>query len=192
MTSDEERDRGILSPADRKYLQGGREYDSEGTEYNTKRRIRKRVREGILDFTLLFNELEHEEREKIFGSNLTPLIELDDDLAQGMRDALAFILEGAGGAALLDEHRPKGLTSEQLLERAIGRLARQYGYFPRRIDMSGIEIDAERLPWNLEEGLEQGEELPPEALAFLMEEYDEIDTIEVQELLRSMISQSEE
>lgn len=188
---DIDRERGILAEADRGYLLEKEEYGSRQTRYERRKAIRERVREGLIDFTLLFDELEHDEREKIFGSNLTAQIQLDDNLEAGMRDALAFILEGAGGSTLFNERRPDDVTSERLLERAIKRIGRRYGYFVRHIDASKIDVQAERLPWDLEKGLEEGEELPPEALAHIMEEYDEIDVHEVQELMRSMISDNE-
>jgi len=62
-----DRDRGVLTEADREYLRGEKEL-SEGSEFNTKRRIRRRVKNALLDFSILFDHLDQEERRKIFTS----------------------------------------------------------------------------------------------------------------------------
>jgi len=65
MSEPDDRKRGILSPEDREFLRGEREHISQGAKYNTRRRIRQRVKNGILDFVLLFRELPETDRVKI-------------------------------------------------------------------------------------------------------------------------------
>ncbi len=57
-----DRDRGLLSPADRAYLRGERTYDREQSERNTRARIRDRVFDGLIDFETLTAELSERDR----------------------------------------------------------------------------------------------------------------------------------
>ncbi|PSQ19691.1 hypothetical protein BRD00_01105 [Halobacteriales archaeon QS_8_69_26] len=63
----EDRGRGILSPADRAYLRGDREYGSVQSERNARARIRDRVEQSVLDFELLVECLPEGDRELVFG-----------------------------------------------------------------------------------------------------------------------------
>lgn len=60
------RGRGILTETDRKYLLGEVEYEDRQQQRNRRRYIRDRVRNGIIDFTLLDN-LEERDRKQIFS-----------------------------------------------------------------------------------------------------------------------------
>jgi hypothetical protein len=62
----EDRPRGILSPTDRDYLCGLKEYAQPQTDANRRQDIRERVVNGLQDFELLWSLLEDEEREKVF------------------------------------------------------------------------------------------------------------------------------
>lgn len=62
----EERSRGILSPTDREYLCGLKEYAQPQTDANRRQDIRERVENGLQDFALLWMFLERDEREKVF------------------------------------------------------------------------------------------------------------------------------
>ncbi|MGQ4557307.1 hypothetical protein [Halobellus sp. GM3] len=62
----EERPRGILTPTDREYLCGLKEYAQPQTDANRRQDIRERVANGLKDFVLLSLFLEPDEREKIF------------------------------------------------------------------------------------------------------------------------------
>lgn len=89
MTQDD-RPRGILSPADRAFLRGDVTHESEQSRYDARYRIRERVRNAVLDFSILFEQLEPRDREQIFAP--------DDDSApfvDGVVDALAFLYLGA-------------------------------------------------------------------------------------------------
>jgi hypothetical protein len=64
---DAERDRGVLSPADREYLHtGGENLSSEQSRRNTRRRIRNRIRNAIIDFDLITRLLPDEDRRLVF------------------------------------------------------------------------------------------------------------------------------
>lgn len=57
---------GFLTPTDRSFLQGETEYDSKQGRYKRRQSIRERTRGAYLDFTLLYDHLDDEERTKIF------------------------------------------------------------------------------------------------------------------------------
>lgn len=65
MTGDN-RERGILTPADRSYLRNETELASVQSERNTRARIRNRVYHAILDFELLIETLSDHDQELIF------------------------------------------------------------------------------------------------------------------------------
>lgn len=82
------RERG-LSRADREYLaSGGETVENEGTDVNTRIRIRERIRESIVDFWLIAEYLSDHDRDLIFR-------ESDDDwdnweLEIGLKSAMQF------------------------------------------------------------------------------------------------------
>lgn len=62
-----DRDRGVLTPADREFLRTeGKNLGSEQSRRNTRRRIRKRIRNSIIDFDLIARLLEDEDRALVF------------------------------------------------------------------------------------------------------------------------------
>jgi hypothetical protein len=63
-----DRPRGILSPTDRDYLCGLKDYSHNQTELNRQQSIRERIIEGLRDFDLLWLLLDEAEREKIIDS----------------------------------------------------------------------------------------------------------------------------
>lgn len=189
------RDRGILSSSDRKWLLLSRdEYVEEHSrQYWGQRRdeVINRVRNGVLDFTLLFDHLEHDQRVEIFGNPLISLMQFDDpDFEAGIRDTLAFLIEGAGGASLLDEHVPPETTAERLLEEAFGQIAWRYQY-----NLNGIQldVDAEKIPGDeLLQRIEADEELTAEELAqLLLAKGDDVNTATLQEQIRAELSDAE-
>lgn len=63
-----DRPRGILTPTDRDYLCGQKDYSHNQTELNRQQSIRERITEGIRDFDLLWLLLDESEREKIIAT----------------------------------------------------------------------------------------------------------------------------
>lgn len=188
---EQERARGILSGSDRKWLLTPRnEYVEEHSrQYWGQRRneVIKRVQNAALDFTLLFDELQHEELSKIVGQRPTAQTRFDDSKFEvGIRDGLAFLLEASGGSRLLDQHRPEETTAERLLYEAFERIAWKYQFNLRDIS---LEVEAERIPMaDLIDRLESNEELSNEELAqLLIGSDDEIDTGPLQEVVREQL-----
>lgn len=91
--ADPDRPRGILTPSDREFLLGRKTDYTEHSKKQKRNRIRRRVQNAILDFSLLFECLEARDRNTVFDP--------DDDereaLTEGITDMLAFLHLGTMG-----------------------------------------------------------------------------------------------
>jgi hypothetical protein len=65
-----DRDRGILSPADRASLRGETDFGSVQAERNARARIRDRAYDGLLDFEVLVEHLAERDLELIFEKRI--------------------------------------------------------------------------------------------------------------------------
>jgi len=83
-----DRPRGILSPTDRDYLCGLKDYSHSQTELNRRQEIRERTIEGIRDFNLLWLLLEEPEREKVIEAFET------EELNAILSSMIAFVYTG--------------------------------------------------------------------------------------------------
>ena len=90
---DPERDRGILTPSDRAFLLGRKIDYTEHSKKQKRNRIRRRVRNAILDFTILFDHLDERDRKTVFD----PEDAERDAYTCGITDALAFFHLGTMG-----------------------------------------------------------------------------------------------
>ena len=90
MGSKPDRDRGVLSKRDRRFLYDATEEQRKAsTGRATRSEIRSRIYNSILDFRILIDELEDRDRENVFedfGS--------DRELRRGVIAALDFLYEG--------------------------------------------------------------------------------------------------
>ncbi|NEU57862.1 hypothetical protein [Halorussus sp. MSC15.2] len=68
--SENERDRGILSRADRAYLRGEADHASVQSERNARGRIRERIYHALLDFEVLVEHLSERDRELVTEKRL--------------------------------------------------------------------------------------------------------------------------
>ncbi|ELY57120.1 hypothetical protein C491_11483 [Natronococcus amylolyticus DSM 10524] len=89
MNTDIDRDRGMLTPADRAFLLGEREMGHEQSRRNAEARVRRRVVDAILDFDLLLHTLSAKDRQQVF-EELTS----DADALDGLKAMLAFAYVG--------------------------------------------------------------------------------------------------
>lgn len=112
MSRSTDRPRGILSPADRAFLLGEADLDTEQSIYDTRYRIRQRVRHAILDFTLLFEHLADRDRDQVFDSTADDR----DAFTEAIINALAFFYLGTEG------HDP---PRENLLAESVRRAERR-------------------------------------------------------------------
>jgi hypothetical protein len=86
--ADADRGRGVLTPADRRFLGGDVALGSEQSRYDARYRIRQRTRNALLDFPILFEHLAARDREQVFDAE-------HEELADAVADAVAFCYLGA-------------------------------------------------------------------------------------------------
>ncbi|MFC6718189.1 hypothetical protein ACFQGT_11170 [Natrialbaceae archaeon GCM10025810] len=91
--ADSDRPRGILTPSDRDFLLGRKTDYTEHSKKQKRNRIRRRVRNAVLDFSILFEYLEDRDRNTVFD----PDDEDREALTQGITDVLAFLHLGTMG-----------------------------------------------------------------------------------------------
>lgn len=111
MSFDDDRPRGVLSPADRAYLLGTREMSHEQSKRNAEARIRGRVHQAILDFGLLVHALPEKDRKQVFEG-----VE-DRAFVDGLAAMLSFVYLGL---------REQGVPFEQVLEPAVVKAEESY------------------------------------------------------------------
>ncbi len=90
---DPDRDRGVLTPSDREFLLGRKTDYTEHSKKQKRNRIRRRVRNAILDFTILFDHLDDRDRETVFDPDDAER----DAYTRGIVDMLAFLHLGTMG-----------------------------------------------------------------------------------------------
>jgi len=155
--SPRDRPRGILSPTDRDYLSGLKEYAQPQTDANRRQDIRERVKNGLKDFVLLWMLLEREEREKIF-----------DDLGEEETDeVIEFMLAFAHlglerDMARMEERVQRGVLAAENAD----KLSRSSG----RATNVDVSIDVEYDPdiEKLYERFEKGKELTDAEVGILV------------------------
>lgn len=84
---DADRERGVLTPADRRYLRGETVYDSVQSARDTRYRIRERLRNAILDFNLVTAYMGSDDLERV-------LDDLSPESFDGMRMVLNSVEPG--------------------------------------------------------------------------------------------------
>lgn len=93
MSKSTERPRGILSHADRAFLLGAADLEGKQSIYDTRYRIRKRVRNAVLDFSILFEHLSERDRKQVFD----PPADEVEEFTNAIVDSLAFFYLGTEG-----------------------------------------------------------------------------------------------
>ncbi|QLG61246.1 response regulator [Halorarum salinum] len=131
---------------DRRWLTGEKTYDGQHAKrqrYQRRNDVRDRVYDSVLDFTILFWDLEEDERRKIFGEvtdDGSQWVDADEEFRDGVRDALAFLLRGIGVRTLVresaDESSPH--VAEQFLALATARAGQREGFL-----VDDVELDVE-------------------------------------------------
>lgn len=92
-TLSRDRSRGILTPSDRDFLLGRKQDYTEHSKKQKRNRIRRRIRNAILDFTILFNHLDERDRKTVFN----PDDEYREEYTRGIINMLAFLHLGTMG-----------------------------------------------------------------------------------------------
>jgi len=182
------RKNAMLTTEDRRWLTGEKTYEGQHAKqqrYQRRRDIRERVYNSMLDFTLLFEELDAEEHRKVFGE-VSPdgrqWTNEDAELRDGIRDGLAFLFYTVGIAAMMrnDEGRAQSVP-EWMVESGIRRAGQREGFLVERVDLD-IEASDVAVP-ELLDALESGEDVSPAGLYHLMES-GALDPAVVQDCLR--------
>lgn len=187
--SDAERGRSFLTEDDREYLRGEKAL-SEGSEYNRKRMIRERVENALLDFTILFNHWDDDERAKVFETQSGTWRGFEDEpFRAGVRDALALILyssEVTSPSIMGPADRPLRHPVDELIEEAIVKAGRRDDFLVESVEP--LEVEATRLR-NVLRDLERGEKVNPIALGKVVEseKLNEETIGEIQELVQEDI-----
>ncbi|RQG89193.1 hypothetical protein EA462_12570 [Natrarchaeobius halalkaliphilus] len=91
--ADADRPRGILTPSDRDFLLGRKTDYTDHSKKQKRNRIRRRVRNAVLDFSILFEYMEERDRNTVFD----PDDDERDAYTQGITDMLAFLHLGTMG-----------------------------------------------------------------------------------------------
>lgn len=188
------RKNAMLTTEDRRWLTGEKRYEGEHAKqqrYQRRRDIRERVYNSVLDFSILFEHLEADEREKLFGTPGTkrkPIVD-DQEFTDGIRDALAFLLYNTGITSMMDaDENGTEPIAERLLAEALHQAGRKDGILVENVE---LDIDATDLPrTSLLEDLEAGNELSPRELRVLLES-EQVDTRNVQEHIRRQLFEDE-
>lgn len=167
-----DRPRGILSPTDREYLCGMKDYSHDQTELNRRQAIRERTIEGIRDFNLLWLLLEQTEWEKVMEAFDT------EELNGAFSSILAFMYIG------IDQDTGR---MRQILERGL-YLGANYdtsGRWSGRANTVDVDIDIEYEPNvdQLYERLQDGEggQLTPGEIGALVKA-GKLDSADLEEL----------
>jgi len=96
--SDDDRGRGILSPADRAFLRGETELSSMQSERNARARIRDRIYDAVFDFELLVECLSDHDRELVFGKRFEAVD--GTEAFDALVSAVAFLYQATGDTDL--------------------------------------------------------------------------------------------
>lgn len=148
------RDRGMLSPADRRYLRGESDLASVQSERNTRARIRQRVYDALLDFEVLVEHLDDHDRTLLFGGQVD---EGGTEAFDALVSAVAFVYAGVGDTDLAFETvLREGINLAEARDERAATVA---------LDVTYHALDAE----TLRAKLERGDDLTLTELAYLHE-----------------------
>lgn len=179
---DDERDRGILGTPDRQFIRGEKEYAHRQTAYERKQTIKNRVRQSLLDISLLARETDDELLEELVGD-----YHETDSIQQGLIDGIGFIFRTTAREGLSETlgSGPRNMDFETVLEKGVRR-----GFFAEDCLVDDFEYTTKttHVPDlnTAKELAEEGEELSPEFIRFILHQ-DAIDTEAIQDRVREQL-----
>lgn len=128
--TDQTRDRGVLSAADREYLRGEREMSHAQSRRNAEARIRRRIDAAVRDFHLIVNALPRKDRRQVFEAARE-----DEAFLDGLTAMLSFAYIGL---------REQGVDFERVLVPAITSAEEAYAVDRRSVNVSvDVAFDVE-------------------------------------------------
>lgn len=141
--NNDDRDRGILSPADREYLKTDRSEYSRQAAHAREEAIRERIQNAILDFHLL---LSHYDPSKLATamSSIENWEKTKEGLAfDGVADGVGFLTAATffTTAGRINNDPSEPVDYKPILESAVRRAARYHGFALESVDVS-VEFDA--------------------------------------------------
>jgi len=154
-----ERKNALLTQGQREYLRGEKEFKNEQSERDIRYEIRERIKDGLLDFELLADELEPRDRKQIFKDVRPAALRGDEhvnvdempqrDEMEGLVHTVAFLYLAA---------RDADLPFEKVVELGISEANFERPFVPSDVE---VRID-ERVEFDYEEifdKVERGERL---------------------------------
>jgi len=185
------RKRGMLAKVDRDYLQQGEEYgDSRQARHKRRQAVRERVYHSILDFPLLLDYLEEEEKERLWEEGLE---DNPREFLDGLAATIGFIFWGTmskeDAEAWVDHDvNPRSGLFMQTLKEALYQGGLKHDVVITDIDLN---VEGDRLTeYSLEkvrERAEAGEDLSPQLVRLLLET-ETVNGDRVQEALREELT----
>lgn len=145
MSLSDDRRRGVLSPADRQYLNNPDDYSRQAAN-ERKKAITQRVRDGVLDLAALLDELSTARRREILGGqagrvdpeHIGDVLATDDDMTEAITDAVAFLYIAAADR---QEQDHRGTIKE-----AVRRAEQRRGPPARSVEVE-LNIETTDLNW---------------------------------------------
>lgn len=174
-----ERDRGVLTPSDREFLLGKKDYNHAQAESNKKRDIRERTRNAIIDFELLFWFLEEEQSKAVFDS-------LDeDDIVPRLGYVIGYLYQALG----LEEDELSRCIEESITlgEYWSGPAGKSENGQLRDVSVS-IDVEYDPATDHLKQKLEEGKFLTDREIGLLVRSGD----LSAQEMKNLRVDQADE
>lgn len=155
MAQDSDRERGFLTKDNREFLQGDKDSGTRQARHHHRKKIRERLQNALLDFSLVFDHMKDGELQQVFGEHSRPYRQSwkNDDVAKGIQDTLAFVLREAGvGCALSKAAERKNTLYEETLYNALRRVGEPHDQFVHsvKLDVEASPVNPDRLKKKLE------------------------------------------
>jgi hypothetical protein len=166
----EERPRGILSPADRKYIRGETEYEHRQSKHKRESDIQERFLNALEDIQLLGEELDRPERQRILGLEDSG-VAYKVDLGLGWMIALAHRLSVDIHDDLEPTHDPYGQRSVSFQIRLEEGLEMAYLDENLVLEDLTLEVESQEVPGlsEVRERVAEGGPVSNQALRYLLE-----------------------
>lgn len=161
MNTDTDRERGLLTEADREFLLGEVEMEHEQSTRNAAARIRRRIENGILDFDLAVHYLDERDRRQVFERATE-----DQAFLDGLVAMVSFAYIGL---------KEQGVDFERVLEPAVRGAETAYAVeqLSANVDVDvafEVETDVNSTLEGIEERIEAGTPVTPRELFSLVME----------------------
>ena len=155
------RENALLTRGQREYLRGEKEFENEQSERDIRYEIRERIKNGLLDFELLADELEPRDRKQIFKDvrpaalrgdehvNVDEMPQMDE--MEGLVHTVAFLYLAA---------RDADLPFEKVIELGISEANFERPFVPSDVEVridERVEFDYDEIFGKIERGRRLGE-----------------------------------